>query len=78
MQYYSETEKLQQLRLMKLPFWKQPSEEQRAAMEQNSKSIRADMLWKQGARWLSRKKYSRAIEAMRKPSNWSRRASKDA
>lgn len=50
---------------MKLPFWKQPSQEQRDAMEQNSKSIRADMLWKQGARWLSRKKYSRAIEAMR-------------
>jgi tetratricopeptide (TPR) repeat protein len=50
---------------MKLPFWKQPSEEERAAMEQNSKSVRSDMLWKQGARWLSRKKYDRAIEAMR-------------
>ncbi|HEX8238099.1 MAG TPA: tetratricopeptide repeat protein [Abditibacteriaceae bacterium] len=50
---------------MKLPFFKQPSEGQRAAMEQNSKAARADMLWKQGSRWLSRKKYSRAIEAMR-------------
>jgi tetratricopeptide (TPR) repeat protein len=53
---------------MRFPFFKGPSDDQRAAMENNSKAVRADLLWKQGARWLSRKRYERAIEAMRQAS----------
>jgi protein O-mannosyl-transferase len=47
------------------PFLKRPSDEQRAQMEDNSKAARANLLWKQGSRYLERNRPDKAVGVMR-------------
>jgi tetratricopeptide (TPR) repeat protein len=51
--------------LSMLPFFRKSNPEEKAQMEASNSVARANLLWKQGSRMLERKKYDRAIDAMR-------------